>query len=392
MNKVTLKFHRDKRIRSGHLWVFSNEIYTVDGTPESGEVVEAYTSDGDAVGVGYYNPHSLIAFRLLSDKIEVIDAAFYLKKIEKAVALRNRFRPGATAVRIVHAESDGLSGLTVDRIGDVLSVQIVSAGAERQQDYIIAALKKVLSPKFIVLRNDSGLRTLEGLPNYTKVVHGESPIPLQDIEEHGIRYEVNVEEGQKTGFYIDQHENRRVFKASIAKGDRVLDAFCNEGGFALNAAAAGAKEVLAIDNSESALKRAAENAKRNNSDGQIVFQKADLMKWMPENADKLTFDVINLDPPSFAKNRKTAVPALKGYQKLHEAALKMLTDGGFLATATCSHHIETNRFVDTVTDAARRVGRRVTLIHRGSQPADHPILPAMPETEYLRFFIFQVHH
>lgn len=390
MNSITLKHHRDKRLYAGHLWVFSNEVYNVEGNPQNGEVVTVKDATGKPFGVGYYNAHSLIAFRLLSRNVAEIDGRFYEAKIRGAVEMRALFREGADAVRLIHSESDGLPGLTVDRIGDVLSVQIVSAGAELHQNYILDALKKVVKPKYIVVRNDSALRKLEGLELYSRVVFGGEPVPVQTIEEHGVKYHVDVMDGQKTGFYIDQHENRKAFRLCVSKGARVLDAFCNDGGFALNAAIVGAGEVLAIDNSDGALARGAENAKMNDVSKKVRFFKADLMKWLPENANNELFDVVNLDPPSFAKNRKTAVSALKGYLKLHISALKMTKVGGFLSTATCSHHIDSDRFVKTVQEAAQKVGKTVRIVHRGYQPADHPVLLAMPETEYLRFFIFQV--
>lgn len=390
MKSITLKKHHDHRITRGHCWVFSNEIFSVTGSPAHGEVIEAYDSREAFIGVGYYNANSLIAFRLISRQKETVDADFYRRKVQLAVDHRNRFNKGYEAVRLIHSESDGLPGVTVDKIGNVVSIQIVSAGAEAHTDHIIDAVKAVINPDYIVLKNESGLRNFEGLPLFTKVVHGDERIPPVQFTEHGISYEANVIDGQKTGFYVDQHENRLAFRRCIGEGTRVLDAFCNEGGFALNAAKAGAGYVLAIDDSESALQRAVQNAGRNGFSDIIEFQKADLMKWLPEMAGTLKFDVINLDPPGFAKNKKSAGAALKGYRKIHEAALKMLEPGGYMATATCSHHIETDRFVETVINAAARLSKRVILVYRGSQPPDHPVLPGMPETEYLRFFIFRL--
>jgi 23S rRNA (cytosine1962-C5)-methyltransferase len=390
MVSITLKKHHDRRVRNGHGWVFSNEIYSMQGEPSQGEVIEAYDSAGKFVGIGYYNANSLIAFRLLSRDKTTVDAAFYRNRIAAAVQHRAVFCQGFEGVRLVHSESDGLPGVTIDQIGSVVSIQIVSAGADNHTDFIVDAIKSTINPDFIVLKNESALRNFEGLPLYTKVVHGEDSLPPVKFEEHGLIYEADVLEGQKTGFYIDQRENRLAFRRCISENCSVLDAFCNEGGFALNAAKAGAGSVLAIDNSESALERAKQNAKRNKLDKKIEYQKEDLMKWLPDNADTLKFDVINLDPPSFAKNKKSAGSALRGYQKIHEAALKMLNPGGYLATATCSHHIETDRFYKTVTDAASKFNKQVILVYRGSQPPDHPVHPGMPETEYLRFFIFRL--
>lgn len=390
MASIILKKHHDKRIRNGHGWVFSNEIYSVSGTPEPGEVIEAFDSAGKFVGVGYYNANSLIGFRLLSREKVDINAEFYCDRIETAIRHRSVFCHDTEAVRLVHSESDGLPGVTIDKIGPVVSIQIVSAGADNHTNLIVDAVKSLIKPDHIILKNESALRNFEGLPLFTSVVDGDEKVPQVSFKEHDITYEVNVLDGQKTGFYVDQRENRLVFRRCISKNASVLDAFCNEGGFALNAAMAGAKKVLAIDNSESALDRAQQNASRNKLDKIIDFKKEDLMKWLPEQSETLKFDVINLDPPSFAKNKKSAGAALRGYQKLHESALKMLKTGGYLATATCSHHIESDRFFKTVTDAAVKLNKQVILVYRGAQPPDHPVHPAMPETEYLRFFIFRL--
>ena len=390
MPSITLKKHHDKRIKNGHGWVFSNEIFSIDGEAGAGDVIDALDSHGKFIGIGYYNPNSLIAFRLLSHEKVEINADFYTNRITHAVRHREIFCKNAEAVRLVHSESDGLPGVTIDKIGNIVSIQIVCAGADIHTDFIVDAIRKVVNPDFIILKNESGLRNFEGLPLFTKVVHGDQDVPLAKFNEHDIQYEADVIDGQKTGFYIDQRENRLAFRRCISADTVVLDAFCNEGGFALNAAKAGAKRVLAIDNSESALDRAGQNAARNELDKKIEFQKHDLMKWIPENAETQKFDVINLDPPSFAKNKKAAGNALRGYFKLHISAVKMLQPGGYLSTATCSHHIDTDRFMQTVTDAASKLNKQLTLVYRGSQPPDHPVHPSMPETEYLRFFIFRL--
>lgn len=388
---VTLKRHNDKRVKNGHLWVFSNEIYTIDGAPEAGEVVRVLDGNRNLLGVGYYNPNSLIAVRMLQSHEAPIDMEFYRNRIAVALELRQRFYPVAEAVRLVHGESDGLPGLLIDKIGEAVSIQIVSAGAEKHRSFILEAVRELVSPAYIIFRNDSGLRNLEGLEQSVEVALGADPLPPITFSEHGISYTTDVQHGQKTGFFIDQHENRLMFRRCVKAGDRVLDAFCNEGGFALNALAAGASEVVAADISEPALDHARQNAAQNGWADKITFIRTDLMKWLPDQAESETFDVVNLDPPGFAKNRKSAGAALRGYQKIHEAAMRMTKNGGFLATSTCSHHIDTDRFLDTVTMAAQRTGHRVMMVHRGSQPADHPVLPSMPETEYLRFFIFKVY-
>jgi 23S rRNA (cytosine1962-C5)-methyltransferase len=388
MNHIQLHPKRDRRLATGHKWIFSNEIAEIKGQPEAGEVVQVRRTDGHHIGYAYYHPHSLIAGRILTYERVVPEASFYSDRIRTALELRTRRYPDANAYRVVHSEADGLPGLVIDKFNAAVVIQIVCTGAERHLDWIVAAVEEHLHPETILLKNDSGLRVLEGLPQYVKVIKGkDQPDPI-DILEYDVTYRVNLLDGQKTGFYLDQRENRWNFRQFIRPGDRVLDAFCNDGGFALHAAKAGATDILAIDSSKPALERAKVNMELNGLSG-IRFESHDLMDWLPKQADGAKYDVVNLDPPGFAKNKKMAGAALKGYQKLHEAALKVLKPGGILCTATCSHHIDADRFFDTVLMAASAQGREVQLLYRGGQPADHPVLPSMPETQYLDVFIIR---
>jgi 23S rRNA (cytosine1962-C5)-methyltransferase len=389
MNHIQLHPKRDRRLATGHKWIFSNEIAEIKGKPEAGEVVQVRRTDGHHIGYAYYHPHSLIAGRILTYERVVPEASFYTDRIRTALDLRTRRYPDANAYRVVHSEADGLPGLVIDKFDSAVVIQIVCTGAERHLDWIVAAIEEHLDPETILLKNDSGLRLLEGLPQYVKIIKGkEQPDPI-DIREVDVTYRVNLLDGQKTGFYLDQRENRWAFRQFIRPGDRVLDAFCNDGGFALHAAKAGAADILAIDSSKPALERAKANMEINGLSG-IRFEAHDLMEWLPKQAGGELYDVVNLDPPGFAKNKKLAGAALKGYAKLHEAALRLLKPGGILCTATCSHHIEADRFFDTVLMAAGEQGREVQLLHRGGQPADHPVLPSMPETQYLDVFIVRV--
>lgn len=389
MNHIQLHPKRDRRLATGHKWIFSNEIAEIKGQPEAGEVVQVRRTDGHHIGYAYYHPHSLIAGRILTYERVVPEASFYSDRIRTALELRTRRYPDANAYRVVHSEADGLPGLVIDKFDAAVVIQIVCTGAERHLDWIVAAVDEHLHPETILLKNDSGLRTLEGLPQYVKVIKGkENPDPI-DIREYDILYRVNLLDGQKTGFYLDQRENRWAFRQFIRPGDRVLDAFCNDGGFALHAAKAGATDILAIDSSKPALERAKANMALNGVSG-IRFESHDLMDWLPKQAGGELYDVVNLDPPGFAKNKKLAGAALKGYHKLHEAAIRLLKPGGILCTATCSHHIEADRFFDTVLMAAGAQGREVQLLHRGGQPADHLVLPSMPETQYLDVFIVRI--
>lgn len=388
MNHIQLHPKRDRRLATGHKWIFSNEIAEIKGQPEAGEVVQVRRTDGHHIGYAYYHPHSLIAGRILTYERAVPEASFYSDRIRTALELRTRRYPDANSYRLVHSEADGLPGLVIDRFNAAVVIQIVCTGAERHLDWIVAAIEEHLHPETILLKNDSGLRVLEGLPQYVKVIKGkEQPDPV-DILEYDITYRVNLLDGQKTGFYLDQRENRWNFRQFVRPGDRVLDAFCNDGGFALHAAKAGATDILAIDSSKPALERANVNMELNGLSG-IRFESHDLMDWLPKQADGAKYDVVNLDPPGFAKNKKMAGAALKGYYKLHEAALKVLKPGGILCTATCSHHIDADRFFDTLLMAAGAQGREVQLLYRGGQPADHPVLPSMPETQYLDVFIIR---
>jgi len=387
MDFIQLHPKRERRLTAGHQWIFSNEIAEIKGTPQAGDVVQVRRTDGHHLGYAYYHPHSLIAGRLLTRERIVPDAAFYAGRIRTAIALRSRRYPDAQAVRLVHSESDGLPGVVIDRFGTAVVIQIVSAGAECHLDWILDAIREQVAPETIVLRNDNALRTLEGLPLEVKTVYGDATTAA--FAENGLTYEIDLVGGQKTGFYVDQRENRAEFGRFVRPGDRVLDAFCNEGGFALHAARAGAAEVVAVDSSAPALERAKANAIRNGVAG-IRFEAHDVMEWLPALSTEGGYDVINLDPPSFAKNKKMAGAALKGYRKLHEAAIRALKPGGILATAKCSHHIESERFYGSLLEAAGRLDREVRLLHRAGQPADHPIDPAMPETDYLSFFIVRV--
>lgn len=390
MNSIYLRKHAERRLQAGHAWIFSNEIGEIRGTPERGEIVVVRKVDGHFLGRGFYNPHSLIAVRLLTRADEPVDAGFFRVRLERALALRELCYPAADALRLVHSESDGLPGLVVDRYADALCLQVNSAGMEGVLDIVVDQLKELLQPRIVVLRNESQLRTLEGLPLYKKVVHGPEQAPLVEIHEHGLTYAIDVLEGQKTGFFLDQRENRGLLRRFVRPGARVLDAFCNEGGFALNAAAAGAASVRAIDVSTAVLERARHNAHVNGFDGVVRFEQGDLTVALPKMAETQRFDLINLDPPNFARSRKAVAPARRAYRNLHEAALTMLERGGVLATSCCSHHITEETFFATVTDAALRRGKLLMLLQRSGHPPDHPSLPSMPETAYLKFFVFAI--
>ena len=385
---VTLKKNEDHRLLRGHLWAFSNEIQSVEGDPQAGDIVELKNSAGKFLGLGFYNPHSLIAVRLLTREQEEISFDFFKKRIESALALRKQVYPEADAFRLVHGESDFLPGLIIDKYNQYLSVQAFSGGMDKRMTLICDVLESLLHPEGIIERNDIALRELEQLSQQKGIVRGTlGPVT---IHENGIAYNVDLLEGQKTGFFFDQRENRKAFRRYTAGGS-VLDVCCNSGGFALNAADAGARHVTAIDAAESAVDGAKKNAALNKLDGKINFQTADMFEFLKKSLEhKEQFDTINLDPPSFAKNKKAVQQAKRGYKDLHCSAISLLSSGGILATASCSHHINEETFLEIIADAARSLGRNISLLEWHGAAPDHPALPGMPETSYLKFGIFRV--
>jgi len=346
--------------------------------------------DGEFLGIGFYNPHSLIAVRLLTKLDQPIDRNFFRNRLIQSIRGRRLVYPDADALRLVHSESDGLPGLIVDMYNRAVSIQVNSAGMEQHIDVIAELISELVEPDVVVLRNDSSLRSLEGLPIEQRVLSGDPEAVTQLIHEGSVKYRMDALHGQKTGFYLDQRENRIAFARFVNEGDHVFDAFCNEGGFALHAARAGAGRILAADQSADVIRRATANAHLNGVEAQIEFRQCDLMKDMLSILAENTFDAINLDPPNFTRSKKNVGAARQAYRRLHQAAIEHLKSGGILATASCSHHITEETFLESVQLAAERSGKTMKIVFRGSHPIDHPVLLGMPETEYLKFFIFQV--
>jgi 23S rRNA (cytosine1962-C5)-methyltransferase len=390
MHSVHLAKHRDKRLRGGHPWVFSNEITQIEGTPLTGELVRVCRMDGTFLGIGFYNPHSLIAVRVLTRHDQPIDRNFFRNRLIQSIRGRRLVYPDADALRLVHSESDGLPGLIIDMYNKAVSIQVNSAGMELQIPVIAELIDELIKPEVIILRNDSSLRNLEGLPIEQRVYSGDPGAVSQLIHEGSVKYKMDALHGQKTGFYLDQRENRIAFARFVNEGDHVFDAFCNEGGFALHAARAGAARILAADQSSDVLARASANAHLNGVEPQIEFRQCDLMKDMQAILAENTFDAINLDPPNFTRSKKNVGTARQAYRRLHQAAIDHLKPGGILATSSCSHHITEETFLESVHLAAERSGKSMKIVFRGSHPIDHPVLLGMPETEYLKFFVFQI--
>jgi 23S rRNA (cytosine1962-C5)-methyltransferase len=382
-----LKNH-DRRLRAGHCWIYSNEIDTA-ATPlkglQPGALAEIEDHSGKWLGHAYVNPNTLICARLVSrDKAHPLDRSLIVHRLNIALGLRERIYQ-APFYRMVYGESDGLPGLVVDRFADVLVAQITTAGMERLKDDILAALHKVLRPAAVLWRNDTGVRELEGLPRYVEGASGEVPDGIELVE-NGARFQVSLTGGQKTGWYFDQADNRRRMARYVA-GKRVLDVCSYVGAWGVQAALAGAAEVVCVDVSAEALGRVAENAESNGVADRVQTLKEDAfdaLKRLREEAQR--FDVVLLDPPAFIKRRKDLEQGILAYRRLNQLGLRLLSKDGILVTSSCSHHMGEGQLLEEVQAAARHVDRSLQLLERGQQAPDHPILPAMPETAYLKTF------
>lgn len=380
MKTLSLKKKEEGRILRGHPWVFSNELQAMPAGLIPGEIVDVLDYAGRFIGRGYVNPHTLIAARILTRKQEEIDAGFFRERIASARALRAMLGFG-DSFRAVFSEGDGLPGLIVDKYAGTLVVQASTAGIERQLDAIIAALAEEYAPDAIVLRNDTSSRALEGLVLETRVVRGAITGPVT-IEESGIRYAVDVLEGQKTGFFFDQRENRQALR-DLVKGRRTLDCFCYVGAWALSAVRFGAADVIGVDSSQKAVDQATANAALNGLSARFV--RADVFDELRRlEKERERFGCIILDPPAFVKSRAKVREALKGYKEINLRAMKLLEPGGVLVTCSCSYHIDEELFREMLIDAADSAGRQVRLLEMRSQARDHPVLLAARETQYLK--------
>ncbi|MCX6133463.1 MAG: class I SAM-dependent rRNA methyltransferase [Ignavibacteriales bacterium] len=385
--QIILRKNEEHRILAGHQWVFSNEVKIIHGNPEAGDVVDLLRSDEKFLGVGFYNPHSLIAFRLLSREQEPVTFEFFEQRITRALHLRKRLYPDAESFRLVHGEADFLPGLVIDKYNEYLSLQTLSVGMDRRMSLLCEVLESIFHPKAIIERNESPLRALEQLPLKKDVVRGT--IGQTIISENGVKFKVDLLEGQKTGFFLDQRENRLAVQRYV-KNASVLDCFCNEGGFALYAALGGAARVHALDSSETAIANAKVNATINEVQ-QVQFENADVFDRLPKLFEEgERFDVVILDPPSFSRNKKTVATALKGYKEINAGALKLINPGGILVTASCSHHVTAESFIESIEAGARIAHRSLQMLEWRGAASDHPTLPAMPETAYLKFGVFAV--
>lgn len=390
MNRVILKPGKDKRVRMGHLWVYQGEIGIIDIGVKPGDVVEVLDNRGRFLGMGYYNQASQIAVRLLSKEREPIDRDFFRKRLEHALAYRKRVRPEATSYRLIYGEGDRLPGLIVDRFEDYLVVQFLTKGMDVHRETIIQLLAELCQPKAIIERSDTSARRLEELPECTGCIYGKVPSGPIEIRDNGLKFRVDLLEGQKTGYFLDQSANRAALRSYVS-GRKVLDCFCHVGSFAVHAAAYGAQSVLGVDISDDAVTLAAQNADLNGLGDICRFKTANVFDFLrDEEARQSEFDLIILDPPAFTKSKQTVDRAVRGYKEINLRALKMLPPGGILVTCSCSHHMNNELFWEIINSAAVDAKRQIRLLERRTQGPDHPILVGVPETEYLKSWYFEV--
>lgn len=387
MVKCYLKRTRDSRVRSGHPWIFRSDIERVEGAFTPGDVAEVRSANGTFLGRAFYNPNSQISLRMLTQHDESIDGDFFLKRVREAWAYR-KLLCDTQSCRAVYAESDFLPALIVDKFSGVLVMQCLCLGMEKWKHTLTDILVQVIQPQGIYERDDVPVRRLEGMEQVTGLLYGQVPDRVE-MRENGILFSVDVREGQKTGFFLDQKENRAAI-APFCPGARVLDCFCHNGSFSLHAAKYGAQSVLGVDISQEALDVAQGNAQANGF-GQVRFEAHNCFDHLRALTEaKEQFDLVILDPPAFTKTRSAVESALRGYKEINLRGLRLVKPGGFLVTCSCSQHVHSDMFIDMFNQAARDARRKVRMVEFRTQGHDHPILPAAPETQYLKCIIAQV--
>lgn len=391
---VSLKKGEGRLLKSGGMWIFDNEIATIMGSFVNGDIVLIHDFDGYPLGKGFINTNSRITVRLLSrNEQTVIDEVFFEKRVRDAWEYRKKV-VDTRSCRVIFGEADFFPGLVIDKFSDVLVVQSLALGIDRYKEMIIELLKKVLKEDGIQIRgvyerSDVKVRRQEGMELVKGFIGPEFPT-LVEIEENQVKYQVDVKDGQKTGFFLDQKYNRLAIQ-KLCKNAKVLDCFTHTGSFALNAGIAGASSVLGVDASALAVDQAAANARLNGLEDRVQFLCRDVFELLPELEEKEEkFDVVILDPPAFTKSRSSIKNAVKGYREINLRALKLVREGGFLATCSCSHFMDYELFTQTIGQAARSAHKRLRQVEYRTQAPDHPILWAADESYYLKFYIFQV--
>ncbi len=399
--KITVTKKAEAALAGGHPWVYDAELLGMEGEPENGGLVDVVSVKGKYLGTGFLSESSKIRIRLISRNTnDTFDEAFWRRRLSYAWNYRKTvMRDDISACRIIFGEADQFPGLTVDRYGEILVTQTLSLGMEKRKDLIFPLLVQVLREdgqkiSGIFERNDVAIRALEGLPEnkgwYVLPGEGAPDSAVTEIVENGVRYKVDVENGQKTGFFLDQKYNR-LEVARLARGHRVLDCFTHTGSFAMNAVMGGAVSATAVDVSASAIEMAKENARLNGLEDRMDFIVADVFDLLPKLEEEGSpYDFIILDPPAFTKSRKTVNNALRGYKEINKRAMHLLPRGGYLATCSCSHFADEDHFKAMLAEAAAEAGVSLRQIEGRKQSPDHPILWGVPETDYLKFFLFQV--
>ncbi len=391
---VTLKKGEGRTIKAGGMWIFDNEIDTIVGSFENGDIVIVHDFDGYPMGRGFINQNSKIRVRMMTrNDAQEIDAAFIRMRVKNAWEYRKK-TVDISSCRVIFGDADFLPGLVVDKFSDVLVVQSLALGIDRYKEQIVQDLKEIMAEDGIVIRgvyerSDAKEREKEGMKKYKGFIGAEFDTKVP-IVENGVKYLVDVKDGQKTGFFLDQKYNRLTMQ-KICKDMTVLDCFTHTGSFALNAGIAGAKEVLGVDASELAVAQATENAALNDLSDTVKFQCADVFELLPQlEQEGRKFDVVILDPPAFTKSRNTIKNAMKGYREINIRGLKLVRDGGYLATCSCSHFMDYENFTKVIGQAAKSAHKRLRQVEFRTQAPDHPILWAADESYYLKFYIFQV--
>ena len=391
---VTLKKGEGRTIKAGGAWVFNNEIETITGRFHNGDLVIVHDFDGYPMGKGYVNQNSKIRVRLLTRHVnQEIDESFFQMRLQNAWNYR-KDTVDTSSCRLVFGEADFLPGIVIDKYEDVLVMECLTLGMERYKEQLANLMKQILQKDGIQIRgvyerSDAKEREKEGLSRVKGFIGAEFDTNVE-ITENGVRYMVDVVNGQKTGFFLDQKYNRLAIQ-KLCKGKRVLDCFTHMGTFALNAGIAGASEVTGLDISEFAVEQATENAKRNSLSDTVTFRAANVLDELPKLAAAgEKYDVVILDPPAFTKSRQATTNAIKGYREINMKGLKLVKDGGYLATCSCSHFMTQELLAKTIREAARATHKRLRQVEFRTQAADHPILWAAEESYYLKFFIFQV--
>ncbi|HCN82480.1 MAG TPA: class I SAM-dependent rRNA methyltransferase [Sphingobacteriaceae bacterium] len=394
MYQVRLKKGKEKAVRQLHPWVFSGAIENIKGKPDNGDIVILTDHESKFMGYGFYNNQSRVAVRLLEwDENKVVDEEWWRSRIRKAVEARSELLSSSetNTCRLIFSEADFLPGLIVDKYNDFLSVQLLTSGIDNIKDILLDELNNLLKPSGIFDRSDASSRSHEGLNASFGKLYGIDPPEFVTIKENGIKYDVNIAEGQKSGFYCDQRDNRKMV-AQYAKGKRVLDCFCYSGGFTLNALKNGASEVISLDSSTLALDTLKQNIALNNMDK--MHQKSiqsDVNKQLRIfREEEQKFDLIILDPPKYAPSRSALMKASRAYKDLNRLAISLLNDGGLLATFSCSGAVDIASFKQILAWAALDAGREVQFIHQFSQPEDHPVRSSFPEGEYLKGLLCRV--